>query len=255
MSMIPRTIVSTSRQAILNSSFRFSYKPIISGASVVAGATRCYSTPAAEPVRDTLKPLDSRKTHLVDDYTRILRGNPILLITHYGGLLKNENQTIRSDIKKAGGRLIVTRSKLFQVALRGLEDEDPASKRAHEKYSRSKHPLSSYFSGPSAVVAIPEINPAIVKDVVKVLDKSGDRLILLGAYVDGSIQSRADVELFKELPTLDQLRANLTGVLTVLGGAGLVQTLEASSKVLYLTMESRKKDMEEPENGTAETKE
>lgn len=195
-------------------------------------------------IRNTFKKEDTRKTYLVDTYARLIRRSPVLLVLHNNSLLKAENSAVRAQIKKLGGTLTVTRSKLFNVALRGLEHEDPASKDANRLYSKKKHPLSGLFTGPTAVVSIPEINPKMVEDIVKVLDKTKDKLILLGGQIDGSVLTRDGVDKFKSLPSIEQLRAELAGVLTMLGGAGLVQTLESSSKMLYLTLESRKKDME-----------
>lgn len=204
------------------------------------------STKSKAPARNTVKKLDSRKTYLVDKYTALLRKNPIVLAVHNNTLLKNENNNIRSQIVKAGGQLVVTRSNLFKVALRGLQHKDPASKAAERKHKyKTKHPLHNIFYGPTSVIVFPELDPKAVENVVKAVDKSGEKLILLGGIVDGQSLNRANIDEFKQLPTLDQLRSNLVGVLSVLGGAGLVQTLEASSKVLYLTMDERRKQLDE----------
>lgn len=204
------------------------------------------TTTTSTSARNTFKRADSRKTYLVDTYSRIIRRSPILLVLHNNSLLKGEDNTLRAQIKKLGGTLTVTRSKLFNVALRGQEHEDPASKEAHKLCRKKKHPLADLFTGPTAVVSIPDINPKTVEDIVKVLDKTKDRLILLGGQIDGSVMTREGVDKFKTLPSIEQLRSELAGVLTMLGGAGLVQTLESSSKMLYLTLKSREKDMEGP---------
>jgi large subunit ribosomal protein L10 len=196
-------------------------------------------------VRQTLKNPSSRKTYLIDSYVDLIRNNPILLIVHNNSLLKAEDETLRAQIKKQGGKLVVTRSALFNAALRGLQHADPASKAANSLYRNKKHPLGPLFKGPTAVVAVPDLDPKKVDGIVKVLDKTKERLILLGGQVDGTVLDRAGVDKFKTMPPIEQLRAELAGVLTVLSGAGLVQTLEASSKLLYLTVESHKKRLEE----------
>uniref|UniRef100_A0A060TDN0 ARAD1D49038p n=1 Tax=Blastobotrys adeninivorans TaxID=409370 RepID=A0A060TDN0_BLAAD len=199
--------------------------------------------------RETVKALDSRKTYLVDTYTSLLRKNPIVLALHNNTLQKAENNNIRQQIEKAGGKMMVTRSNLFRVALRGLQHEDPASKEANKLYKKHKHPLEDLFYGPTCVIAFPELTPKGVEDVVKIVDKTNERLILLGGLIDGQVLNRAKVDDFKKLPTLDQLRADLAGILTVLGGAGLVRTLESTSNMLYLTMDERRKDMDKGTDG------
>jgi len=205
------------------------------------------STTPIPPVveRHSLKKADSRKTFLIDKYTSLLRKNPIVLVFHSNTLLKRENSNMRAQILKAGGKLNVVRSGIFKVALRGIEHEDPASVEAHKLYRKKGHPLSEYFYGPTAVISFPEISPVAVQSVLKVLDKSGDQLMLLGGLIDGQMLDKGNVYQFKQLPSIEQIRADLAGVLTILGGAGLVQTLETSSKILYLTLEERCKQFNE----------
>lgn len=198
---------------------------------------------------ETMKKPDARKTLLVNEYTRIFRKSPIILITHNSMLPKAESEAVRNQIKAAGARLTATRSALVKVALRGLEHEDPASKEANKLYRKAEHPLMPYFRGHTAIVTIDELDPRKTAAVVKILDKMGEKMLLLGAYIDGMTMDRGTVDEFKTLPTMDELRANLAGVLSILGGAGLVQTLQATSNKLYLTLESRKEDMQ----GTSET--
>ena len=212
--------------------------------------------PPPPPSRQTVKPLSTRKTYLVDTYSHILKSNPVILVLHHNNLLKSDNNNLRGLIKKAGGSLTVTRSRLFKVALRGKDHEDPASKDAQRALRGFKHPLAPLFSGPTAVITFPELDPKKVENVIKVIDKSSGNLTLLGSLIDNQVLAVPEVHKFKALPTLPELRSQLVGVLSILGGAGLVQTLEASGKVLYLTMEERRKQLdpseekkdEEPEN-------
>lgn len=193
---------------------------------------------------ETWKSPGARKTLLVQEYTKLLRTSPVVLVAHNGTLLKTENESLRAQLKKVGAKLTVTRSALFRVALRGLSHEEPASIEARKLHRYSNHPLMAYFKGPSAVITLAEMDPRKTEEVVKIVDKMGEKLLLLGALIDGDTMDRAMVDEFKKLPTLEELRANLVGVLTVLGGAGLVQTLQSSSNMLYLMLNSRKEVME-----------
>lgn len=226
-------------------------------AQVQSMSTVSIEKPAAAPVpvRNTVKPVDSRKTTLVDIYTHTLKTSPVILILHHNNLLSAEDQQLRAQIKKAGGELQVIRPRIFKVALRGRHHEDPASKEAAKLYRKNKSDAFPLFSGPTAIVSFKELNPKAVAGVVKVVDKSNGSLLLLGAIIDEKVQSIDDIEVFKTLPTLPEIRSQLVGVLTVIGGAGLVQTLEASSKVLYLTMEERRKQLDPSEQAKNEGEE
>lgn len=188
------------------------------------------------PSRDSFKALGSRKTYLVDTYVHLLRSSPVVLALHNSTLLKRDDNQLRQDIQKTGGQLTVVRSGLMRVALRGLGHADPASTEAHRLYARKTHPLSKFFKGPSAIVTLPSLEPSAVDKICAIIEKSGNKLVLLGGQVDGGALSRGQVEEFRKMPGLAELRAQLAGVLTVLGGAGLVQTLQASPQKLYLTL-------------------
>lgn len=209
---------------------------------------RAYSTAVAAPktaVRHTLKPLLSRKTYLVDQYTDLLRSNAVMLVLHNPTLLKAENQQLRNDIRKAGGVLTVVRSRVFKATLRGLVHDDPASVEAHTQFSRTKNPLMALFDGPTAVVTVPDLNPKAVDKIVSLLDKT--RMVVLGGRVDGSQISVPQIQDLRKMPSLEELRAQLAGVLTILGGAGLVNTLQANTNMLYLTLDQHRKNLENPE--------
>lgn len=201
------------------------------------------------PVRKTLKPLDSRKTYLVDLYTHLIKTSPVILVLHHNNLLKADNNNLRGQIKKAGGNLTVTRSNLFKVAFRGKDHADPASPAAKAQYGRRDQQtlFNTLFSGPTAVITIPELDPKKVSNVLKIVEKSNNNLSLLGSFIDNQVLTLDGINNFKTLPTLPEVRSQLVGVLSILGGAGLVQTLEASSKVLYLTMDERRKQLDPAE--------
>ena len=69
--------------------------------------------------------------------------------------------------------------------------------------------------------------------------------MLLGARVEGKVFDMDGARWIGGIPGgLSGLRAQLVAMLSGVG-AGITNTLEAASKNLYLTMESRKTQMEE----------
>lgn len=215
----------------------FKFRPFLAARGTIRSLSSLQTSNVdAIKKRNTVKPLDSRKTYLVDVYTHLIRTNPILLILHHSGLVKTEDQQIRQDIKNAGGQYTMIRDKLFRVALRGLECPDPASVEARQLYRENKHPLDELLVGPTAIVSVDSMDPTAVNRIVNVIDKTNNKLILLGGQVDGSLLYRTEIDAFMKLPSFPELRAQLAGVLTILGGAGLVQTLQSTSNMLYLSL-------------------
>ena len=160
--------------------------------------------------------------------------------------------------------------------------EDPLlthslSTKAHDAvlHLKGKHPLAPLLAGPLALVTFPEISPAHLKAVLQFLspDRPGgfspptrrampgyydppvqnglQKLMLLGARVEGKVFDRDAVKRVGGLPSMDGLRAQLIALLGAAGGQ-LVQTLDGAGKSLWLTMESRRRVLEGEQNGKKE---
>lgn len=202
--------------------------------------------------RNTGKHILSRKTFLVDYYKHLNDTNEILLYVHHNNLNKSENKKFRSELNKVGARLNIIRNSIYNVYLRSEHEEDPADVETSKKNKDVKHPLSPLLNGPTGIITIPKCEPAVVSQVLKVLKSASEKLILIGAKIETSIYDSADIDKFKDLPGKAELQGQLAGLLTVLGGAGLVRTLEASGNVLYLTLEERRKDIDPSEKSKDE---
>ncbi|CDO94428.1 unnamed protein product [Kluyveromyces dobzhanskii CBS 2104] len=192
---------------------------------------------AVDAIRKTVKPVDSRKTFLIDTYKHLMEKNPVMLFCHHNNLTKGENAHFREEINKVGGKLTILRNNLFQVYLRNAQNTDPAApiRRSEQNW---KHPLLPFFKGPTAAISFSETDPAKVKKVMKLLEKAQDKLFIIGAKVENDAYDMRQLSTFKDLPTKTQMQSELLGLLHVLSGAGLVQTLEAGSNMLYLTLKS-----------------
>lgn len=203
---------------------------------------------AASPIysvedRQTTKHILSRKTFLIDYYKHLNDNSEIMLFVHHNNLMKNDTIRIRSDLQKAGVKLTYVRNNLYNVYLRSEHEEDPALDVNTKKNKNRTHPLSKLLTGPTAVISISKCEPAVVEQVMKILKKAGEKLFLVGARIESSIYTVKQVDEFKSLPNKEQMQSQLAGLLTILGGAGLVRTLESAGTSLYLTLGQREKDL------------
>ncbi|KAM3162814.1 54S ribosomal protein L11 [Lachancea thermotolerans] len=216
--------------------------PRIPSSSLVLRGLRFASTEA----RITVKPLNSRKTLLMDTYRELMEKNPVVLFAHHNNLVKQEDAFFRSQIKELGGQMTVLRNQLFQVYLRNAHLPDPCAPTPKAEQNRT-HPLLPLFKGPTAAITFPETEPAKVAKLLKLLEKSSDKLFVVGAKVDGGILDVPQLHQFKTLSSKPELQSQLLGLLHLLSGAGLVKTLEAGSHSLYLTLQSHHDNID-PEN-------
>lgn len=213
--------------------------------------------PAGVPAtRDMFKNQESRKTYLMDRYTHMLRTKSVFLVYHQNAQMYRDQATLKGAIKAAGGEHNTISTSLMRATLRGLAVEDPLSKQAHAEHKDTVHPLSQLFYGSASVVTFDKLNPRAVEDVLKLTTKTGDRMLLVGAFVNGQVMSIDEVDVLKKLPSMEDLHAQLAGLLTVLGGGQLVQALEAPGKLLYLNLDQHAKgEGEEVKETKEETKE
>lgn len=208
---------------------------------------RFFSTTPAfsqEDQRKTTKHVLSRKTFLIDYYKHLNDTNDIVLYVHHNNLVKNDNLKVRSEFQKMGVKMTYLRNSLYHVYLRSAHEEDPALHKNTIRNKKVVHPLSPLLNGPTAVITIPKCEPSVVEQVLKTLKLAGEKLFLVGARIETSIYNIDQVNEFKSLPNKEQLQSQLAGLLTVLGGAGLVRTLESAGTLLYLTLDQRRKDLD-----------
>ena len=163
----------------------------------------------------------------------------------------------------------------------GLENikEDPslthalstAAYRAASEH-RHEHPLTNILAGNIAILTFPTVSPLHLKAALQILAPAPGtfpaptrranpsyhepsvqdglkKLLLLGARVDGQIFDMEGARWVGSIDGgMDGLRSQLVSMLQM-AGVGISQMLEAQGKNLWMTMESRRKDMEEKEGG------
>lgn len=219
----------------------------------LVAATKFFSTSStlfqatenfSSPERKTTKHVLSRKTFLVDYYKHLNDTNEIVLYAHHNNLVKADNLKVRSEFQKLGVKMTYLRNSLYKVYLRSAHEEDPALHKNTIRNKNVEHPLAPLLNGPTAVITVPLCEPSVVEQVLKVLKQAGDKLFLVGARIETSVFNVDEVNQFKTLPNREQLQGQLAGLLTVLGGAGLVRTLESNGLLLYLTLDQRRKDLD-----------
>ncbi|CCK67934.1 mitochondrial 54S ribosomal protein uL10m KNAG_0A02450 [Huiozyma naganishii CBS 8797] len=192
--------------------------------------------------RLTVKPLDSRKTYLIDLYRSLLEGSPLVLFVHYNNLLKSEDHYFRDQIAQLGGQLTKVRNALLEVYLRNSRREDPCSPVVGSEARGeliARHPLLPLLFGPTAMITFDAAAaaPQSVAKLLRLFAASGHKLFVVGARLDGtSVLDSAGVAQFSTLPSREQLHAQLVQVLNQLSGVGLVQTLQQPSSALYMTL-------------------
>ena len=137
----------------------------------------------------------SEKVDLVASLHKTLSETTVVVVTQQTGMTVTEVEELRSVMREAGTGYKVTKNRLMRLALKGTQYES----------------LESNFSGPTAI-ATSNDPVATVKASVEFANKNEKFSIVAGA-IEGSILSLADIKKLSELPSFDELRAKIVGLL------------------------------------------
>ena len=119
----------------------------------------------------------------------------VVLVAHYSGLTVAEIGDLRKRMRDAGAGLKVTKNRLTKLA---LEDTRYGS-------------LADLFKGPTAIAYAND--PVGAAKVAVGYARTNPKLVLLGGSVSGQLLDGEGVKALAALPSLDELRGRLVGLL------------------------------------------
>jgi large subunit ribosomal protein L10 len=137
----------------------------------------------------------AEKENWVASLHRTFSETAVVLVAHYSGLTVAEIGDLRKRMRDTGAGLRVTKNRLTRLAL------------ADTQY-RS---LEGLFKGPTAIAFAND--PVGAAKVAVGYAKSNPKLVLLGGSVGGHLLDAEGVRTLATLPSLDELRGQLIGLL------------------------------------------
>ena len=135
------------------------------------------------------------KQELVSSLGETLSANSVVVVAHYSGLNVAEITELRNQMREAGASFKVTKNRLTRIALEGT----------------GKEAIKDLFVGPTAIGF--STDPVAAPKVLSQFAKKNDKLIILGGMMDTTYLDVAGVKQLAELPSLDELRGKIVGVL------------------------------------------
>jgi large subunit ribosomal protein L10 len=142
----------------------------------------------------------SKKEELVQSLHHALADTVCVVITHQTGLTVAEATNLRRQMRAAGASFKVTKNRLARLALAGT------------KFER----LSPMFTGPTAIAY--SRDPVAAAKVAVEFANRNDKLRIVGGGLEDRQLDVEGVRALATLPSLDQLRAKLIGVLQAPAG-------------------------------------
>lgn len=137
----------------------------------------------------------AQKAQAIEDLKEVFAGAGAVVVTHYMGLTVAEMTDLRGRLRKEGATLQVVKNTLAQKAMGDTKPE-------------AAHAL---FTGPVAIAFAPD--PVSAAKVVVEYAKTNEKFSVIGAIMDQTVLDATGVGALATLPSLDQLRAQILGLL------------------------------------------
>lgn len=135
------------------------------------------------------------KTEYVSSLKETLNNNAAMMIYHYQGLNVNQLDELRKNMREAGALLKVTKNRITKIALKDTQHEEAIS----------------LFQGQTGV-ALSKDPISLAKTLVN-FQKKNEMLKIVGGIMDSKVLAPDDVAKIATLPTLDEARAKIVGIL------------------------------------------
>jgi len=165
-----------------------------------------------------------KKKNYIEEMKGFFANTNSILITHYQGLTVNQIDELRSEMRKHGILFKITKNRITKLALEG------------SKFKK----LENLFTGPTAVV-FSEDAITSAKILTKFAKKNSN-LKIIGGIMDEDPLSIEDVAKIATLPTLDEARGNIVGILKSPAQKIMSILLAPGAKIAILALAKSKKN-------------
>ncbi len=141
----------------------------------------------------------TEKTQEIAELKQRFESAELVIVTQNKGLTDKQSKELRSGLRAEGGSYKVAKNTLVKLALQGTKFEGLADK----------------FSGPTGIAT--SNDPMVAARVTYNFAKTNDKLVILGGATDKEVLDVAKINYLATLPSMDQLRGKLVGLLQAPG--------------------------------------
>ena len=137
----------------------------------------------------------AQKAESIEELKGVFANSGAVIVTHYLGLTVAEMTDLRIRLRKEGATLKVVKNRLAQKAMDG--SAGPSAE--------------ALFKGPVAIAFAKD--PVAAAKVATQYAKDNDKFTVVGAVLGASVLNAEGVKSLATLPSLDQLRGQLIGLI------------------------------------------
>ncbi len=164
-----------------------------------------------------------QKKNYISEMTEKFENSKAVMVTHYQGLTMPQLDELRSKMRDKGIIFKITKNRITKLALEKTKCKE----------------LSNLFIGPTAVAFGDDA--IISARILAKFAKDNENLKLIGGIMDSEVLDEAGVQNVANLPTLEEARANIIGILNASASKLVSILLARSEKMSNLPTENSEK--------------
>ena len=158
----------------------------------------------------------SEKKDFVTNLKQEFSNASSIIVTEYSGLSVNEVEQLRKEMRENGAKFKVTKNRLTKLAISETQFKE----------------ISELFKGPTAVAYSDDaIAPA---KVAVSFEKKFEKFNILGGGYNGEKIDRDKIDFLAKLPSLDELRGKIIGLLSAPAQKIASITIEPGAQIARL---------------------
>ena len=165
----------------------------------------------------------AQKEQVVEELGQIFESSGVVVVARYEGMTVAEMQTLRAQMREAGGAVRVAKNRLAKIALEGK----PAAS------------IADYLPG-MTVLAFSD-DPVAAAKVADAYAKSNDKFVILGGAMGGAALDPAGVKAVAQMPSREELIASIVSCIGAPAAniAGAIGAAASNIASILTTLEER----------------
>jgi len=137
----------------------------------------------------------AEKREVVTALHDVIAKTGVVVVAHYAGLTVSAMTKLRSEMRGAGGQVKVAKNRLVKLALEGTDAKG----------------IADLLKGPTCLAF--SADPVAAPKIAVKFAKANEKFVILGGAMGTTVLDAKGVNALADLPSLDELRGKLIGLL------------------------------------------
>ena len=151
------------------------------------------------------------KKNYIEEMKKVFSSNEAVMVTHYKGLNVIQLDSLRKELRENGILFKITKNRITKLAIKDSPCKD----------------LGKFFTGPTAAAI--SSDPFMSARILSKFAKKNDKLKIVAGFMEGKVIDQEEVAKIASLPTLNEARGSIVGILNA-SAQKIIGILLAQSK-------------------------